>query len=259
MRNFAEKISPTYQGRLIDTCGTGGDNSHTFNISTLSALVAAGAGAYVAKHGNRSVSSKCGSADLLERFGVNLNLEPKEVEGIISKIGIAFLFAPKFHPAMKFAGPVRKALAIRTIFNLLGPLTNPANAKGHVLGVYDPTLVEPILDVMIRLGAEHIYVVCSEPGINEIIPISSVHIGEFKEGLKNIYSLTPQDFGLKKIRIADLQGDTFEEDCKITSKLLTNQDQSVRRKILVINAAYAIYTAKIATSWKKRKKWQKNL
>ena len=152
MRNFAEKIFPTYQGRLIDTCGTGGDNSHTFNISTLSALVAAGAGALCLLSMEIDfVSPKCGLADLLERFGVNLNLEPKEVEGIISKIGIAFLFAPKFHPAMKFAGPL-KALAIRTIFNLLGPLTNPANAKGHVLGVYDPTLVEPILDVMIRLG-----------------------------------------------------------------------------------------------------------
>ncbi|MBD3353062.1 MAG: anthranilate phosphoribosyltransferase [Candidatus Lokiarchaeota archaeon] len=240
MREFASGIKPKVEGNLVDTCGTGGDKSYTFNISTVSALVVAGAGIPVAKHGNRSVSSKCGSADLLEGLGVNINLSPEEVEKVISKINIGFMFAPKFHPAMKYAMPARKGLGIRTIFNVLGPLTNPANAKSHVLGVFDKELVPLLAKAMKDLSAHHIYVVHSEPGIDEIVPLSKVHIGEVKEDVLKFYSLTPEDFGIEPFEMNDLTTKSLDENIRTTISILKNVEQGIKRKIVEINAAYAI-------------------
>lgn len=201
MREFAKKIAPRVQGTLVDIVGTGGDYAGTFNISSLAALVAAGAGVNVAKHGNRAVSSTCGSADILESFGVKIDLEPSQVENVINEIGIGFMFAPKFHPAMKFAMPVRKALKMRTIFNILGPLTNPADAKATVLGVYERNLIEPITKAMAGLGADHVFVVHSDPGIDEIVPINKVYIGEVINGQTKFYEKTAKDFVLSQITI----------------------------------------------------------
>ncbi|MCP4762462.1 MAG: anthranilate phosphoribosyltransferase [archaeon] len=247
MREFAASINPVAKNkRLVDTCGTGGDKSNTFNISTIAALVSAGAGAVIAKHGNRSVSSSCGSADLLEGLGVNITLSPEEVEKVISSIGIGFMFAPKFHPAMKYVMPARKGLAMRTIFNILGPLTNPAGAKAHVLGVFEKDLVEVLAKVMSELGSEHVYIVHSEPGVDEILPISNVFIGEVTEGEVKTYTLTPKDFGIENLSLDDVKGGTLEENLKITADILTNRDKGIKRKVVIINAAYAIIAAGLA-------------
>lgn len=253
MREFASKISPTVNGTLVDTCGTGGDYAGTFNISSLAALVAAGAGTNIAKHGNRAVSSSCGSADILESFGVKIDLEPKQVEQIISQIGIGFMFAPKFHPAMKFAMPVRKVLKMRTIFNILGPLTNPASAKAHVLGVYDKALVEPITKAMAGLGADHVFIVHSEPGIDEIVPINKVYIGEVMNGQIKFYEKTAKDFGLTQVTIDQVKGGDLATNTKIAADILTNKDQGIRREIVLINAAYAIMAGGNATNYEDAK------
>lgn len=246
MRNFATKIKPKVSGKLVDTCGTGGDKSCTFNISTLSAFVIAGAGASVAKHGNRSVSSQCGSADLLEGFGVNIMCSPQEVEKIISEIGIGFLFAPNFHPAMKYAMPTRKGLGIRTIFNILGPLTNPANAPTHVLGVFDKDMIETMAQVMLQLNSEHVYVVNSDPGIDEIVPITKVNIAEVVNNQVKTYVLTPKDFGMKKVSLDALRVNSLAENLDVAAKILNNQELGVKRKILVINSAYALMACDLA-------------
>ena len=249
MRKFAASIDPKCDGRLVDTCGTGGDKSNTFNISTIAAIVSAGAGVVIAKHGNRSVSSSCGSADLFEGFGVNINLSPKEVEKVISDVGIGFMFAPKFHPAMKYAMPARRGLKMRTIFNVLGPLTNPANAKSAVLGVFEKNLVEVMANVMKDLGSEHVYIVHSEPGVDEILPVSKVFIGEVVNGEVKTYTLEPKDFGIDSIDLKQVEGGTLEENLKIASDILTNRDTGIRRKIVVINSAYAIMAAGLADNY----------
>lgn len=249
MRKFSNKIVPVSSSRLVDTCGTGGDGSNTFNISTLAAFIAAGAGAVIAKHGNRSVSSKCGSADLLEAFGVKIDLDPAEVEKIINEIGIGFMFAPKFHPAMKYAMPVRKTLGVRTIFNILGPLTNPAAAKGHVLGVFDQNLVEIMAKVMATLGSEQVYIVHSEPGIDEIVPISKVYISEVQKGEVKSYVKTAKDFNIKKCTLKDMKGGSLDINLKIGKEILKNEDQSVKRQVVLINAAYAILASGIASCY----------
>jgi anthranilate phosphoribosyltransferase len=251
MREFASQIHPKTTSRLVDTCGTGGDHAGTFNISTLAAIVAAGAGVTIAKHGNRSVSSSCGSADLLEGLGVKIDLEPKDVEQMIEKIGIGFMFAPKFHPAMKYAMPVRKALKMRTIFNILGPLTNPANAQSHVLGVFDEALVEPITKVMAQLGAEHVFVVHSAPGIDEIVPISEIKIGEVKDGQINYQTLTPKQLKMKKMTKKDVQGGDLATNLTIAKGILTNQEKGTKRQVVILNAAYAIYASGITSSLEK--------
>ncbi len=194
MRKFANSITSKNHPVLVDTCGTGGDHSGTFNISTLAAIVAAGAGIAIAKHGNRSVSSQCGSADILEAFGAKVDLEPEQVQKVIEDIGFGFMFAPKFHPAMKYAMPTRRALAMRTIFNILGPLTNPASAAHHILGVFDKDLTEMIANVLNKLQANRVFVVHSEPGIDEIVPISKTYVSEVNNGKVSNYILTPQDF-----------------------------------------------------------------
>ena len=250
MRKYANQINPTVDGTLVDTCGTGGDNSDTFNISTLAAIVAAGAGVSIAKHGNRSISSKCGSADILEAFGANVSLDPKKVEDMINKIQFGFMFAPKFHPAMKYAMPTRRSLSIRTIFNILGPLTNPASADRHVMGVFSKELVPIMANVMKNLGAEHVFVVHSEPGIDEVVPIGNVHIGEVKNGEVKIYSKKPQDFGFENLTLEEIQGGTLEKNLEIAKSILNNEDNGPKQKIVEINAGYAILSSGLANNLK---------
>jgi len=240
MRSCSNQIKPKVNEIVCDTCGTGGDGANTFNISTIAALIAAGAGVKIAKHGNRSISSKCGSADLLEGFGVKIDLEPSKVEEIISRIGIGFMFAPKFHPAMKFAMPVRMKLGMRTIFNILGPLTNPADAKGHVLGVFNKDLVDVIAKVMLQLDAKKIYVVHSEPGVDEIVPTGNIYISEVKdkEIISKIYK--PSDFKMRKCKIEDLRGGNLENNIKIAVEILTSKDKGIKRDVSIINAAHVL-------------------
>src|SRR3989344_6798253 len=195
MREKSIRIEPNAM-HLVDTCGTGGDNSGTFNISTAAAFVASGAGASAAKHGNRSISSKCGSADVLKALGVNIVLEPKKVEECIEKVGIGFLFAPKFHPAMKYAMDARKELGVRTIFNILGPLTNPAGAKSQLIGVFDPKLLPIMANVLKNLGSRHAIVVNGN-GLDEITLTGNTDVFELKNGAIENYFINPEDFGFK--------------------------------------------------------------
>ncbi len=245
MREFSNRIHPKNVKNLVDTCGTGGDNADTFNISTLAALVAAGAGARIAKHGNRSVSSSCGSADILEGFGAKIDSEPQVVEDMIEEIGFGFMFAPRFHPAMKYAMPTRKSLAMRTIFNILGPLTNPASANRHIMGVFDKGLTEKMAEVMKNLGADHVFVVHSEPGIDEIVPISDVYISELKNGKIHSYILGPNDFGIDNVNLDELKGGELEQNIEIAKNILNANDNGIRKKIVVINAAYALISSGI--------------
>lgn len=248
MREFANAIDPKCKGRLVDTCGTGGDQCNTFNISTISAIVAAGAGVIIAKHGNRSVSSSCGSADLLEAFGVNIALEPKKVEEVIENIGIGFMFAPSFHPAMKHAMPVRKALGLRTIFNILGPLSNPASARAHILGVFDKDLVPVMTESMAALGAEHAYIVHSEPGIDEIVPVSRTYLGIIKDGKVSYDEMNPEDFHMDPVNISDIEGGSPEDNLKIAVDILNGTDKGIHRHIVLVNSAYAILASGIVDS-----------
>lgn len=195
MREFANRISPKSE-KLLDTCGTGGDLIKTFNISTASAFVVAGCGLSVAKHGNRSVTSKCGSADILEALGLKLDLAPKEVEECINKVGIGFLFAPAFHPAMKYAIGPRREMGIRTIFNILGPLTNPAFATHQMMGVFNSQLTETLAQVLANLGAQHALVVHGLDGLDEVSTIGATRISEAYQGDLQTYDVTPKDFGL---------------------------------------------------------------
>ncbi len=202
MRQFSKQVVIQDKTHLVDTCGTGGDGIQTFNVSTLSAIVAASAGVKVAKHGGRSVSSKCGSADVLEALGVNVNLTADKVASLVNEIGIAFMFAPNFHPAMRYAAPVRKKLGIRTIFNVLGPLANPALATRQVLGVYDMSLTQTMAEVLSKLGSEHVMVVHGEDGMDEISISSPTTVTELKNKTITTYTIKPTDFGLD---LADLK------------------------------------------------------
>src|SRR3989338_4779246 len=205
MREKSLRIDPD-ANHLVDTCGTGGDNSGTFNISTAAAFVAAGAGASVAKHGNKSISSKCGSADVLRALGVNIELEPLQVKECIEKAGIGFMFAPKFHPAMKYAMDARRELGVRTIFNILGPLTNPAGAKSQLIGVFDPKLMPVMANVLKNLGSRHAMIVNGD-GMDEISISSKTDVVELKDGIIENYSINPSEFGFKLCTISDLKGD----------------------------------------------------
>ena len=240
MRRHAIKIYPKLKGKkMIDTCGTGGDCSGTFNISTTVAFVVAGAGIAVAKHGNRAVSSKCGSADVLEALGVNINLTPKSVEKCIEKIGIGFLFAPQCHPAMKYAGPIRKELGVRTIFNILGPLTNPAEAPYQLLGVFDEKLTELMADALARLGVKKALVVHGHDGLDEITITSKTRISEITKKAIRTYDVLPKDFGLKPGVLKDIQGGANpQKSAKIIESILKGEKGS-RRDIVLMNAAGA--------------------
>jgi anthranilate phosphoribosyltransferase len=245
MREFAAKVPVTNRNHLVDTCGTGGDAAHTFNISTASALVAAAAGARVAKHGGRSVSSTCGSADVLEALGVNLSLTPEQVGQCIGQIGIGFMFAPNFHGAMKYAAPVRRELGVRTIFNVLGPLTNPAGADNQVMGVFHQDLVGIQARVLQRLGSRHVLVVHGADGMDEISISDGTYIAELKDGNVSEYTVHPDLFGLttaplNMLRVANI-GEAQE---KLMSVL--NNEVGAARDIVQLNAGAAIYVAGLA-------------
>jgi len=235
MRESAIEVKPK-RNELVDTCGTGGDGKGTFNISTTVAFVAAGAGLTVAKHGNRSVSSKCGSADLLQALGVNLELNPGQVAQCIDEVGIGFLFAPKLHPAMKHALAPRQEIGLRTVFNILGPLSNPAQAKRQLLGVYNGDLTELMAEVLRALGAERAFVVHGADGLDELSVTGPSKVSELYNGRIETYYLDPQDLGLPRARLSDLTGGTAEENVTIIKALLKGE-RSPRRDVVLLNTA----------------------
>ena len=247
MREFAAKVPVTNREHLVDTCGTGGDAAHTFNISTASALVAAAAGARVAKHGGRSVSSTCGSADVLEALGVNLNITPEQVGACIDKIGIGFMFAPNFHGAMKHAAPVRRELGVRTMFNVLGPLTNPAGADNQVMGVFHQDLVGIQARVLQRLGSRHVLVVHGADGMDEISISDGTYIAELKDGRVSEYTVHPTLFDLTTAPISMLRVANIDEACEKLLGVL-NDEVGAPRDIVQLNAGAAIYVAGLANT-----------
>jgi anthranilate phosphoribosyltransferase len=249
MRQFSKQVVIQDKTHLVDTCGTGGDGIQTFNVSTLGAIVAASAGVKVAKHGGRSVSSKCGSADVLEALGVNVNLTADKVASLVNEIGIAFMFAPNFHPAMRYAAPVRKKLGIRTIFNVLGPLANPALATRQVLGVYDKSLTQTMAEVLSKLGSEHVMVVHGEDGMDEISISSPTTVTELKHKTITTYTIKPSDFGLDAADLKTIQVDNADASKAMMIDVL-NGSQGSHRNITILNAGAAIYISGIASSLK---------
>ena len=246
MRAKAEKLD-IKSTSLVDTCGTGGDGADTFNISTASALVTAGAGVTVAKHGNRAVSSRSGSADVLKCLGVNLDANLATVERCVDEAGLGFLFAPLMHKAMKHAAGVRKKLGVRTIFNLLGPLTNPANAQAQVLGVFDVKWVQPLAEVLCGLGCSRALVVHGSDGLDEITLTGVSQVAELKNGEVTSYNLDPAELGFDYCTSADLKGGTPEENAAIIQGIL-NGEKGAKRDIVVLNSAAAIYVSGKADS-----------
>jgi len=232
---------------IIDTCGTGGDASGTFNVSTAAAIIASAAGAVVAKHGNRAVSSRCGSADVLKALGVNIDLPPEKATRILDEIGITFLFAPLLHGAMKYAAGVRKDLAIRTIFNILGPLTNPAGAKRQLLGVFSPTLTDKIAGVLKELGSQHALVVHGEGGFDELSTVGWTRVSELKHGELKTYEVRAAELGLKTTNIESLRGGTVDDNAAILRNVL-NGNNGAPRDIALLNAGAALVVAGVAAS-----------
>ena len=224
---------------LVDTCGTGGDGAHTFNISTTAALVAAGAGLHIAKHGNRSVSSRSGSADVLKALGVNIEADAATVGRCIDEVGIGFLFAPALHPAMKYAIGPRREIGIRTIFNILGPLTNPAGATVQVLGVYAPELTETLANVLKNLGSDHVFVVHGADGLDEITITDKTHVSQLADGQVRSFTIDPEDFGISRSDISSLVGGTAEENAQMTLDILKGE-KGPKRDIVLLNSAAAI-------------------
>jgi anthranilate phosphoribosyltransferase len=245
MREFASKVPVSNRAHLVDTCGTGGDAAHTFNISTASALVAAAAGARVAKHGGRSVSSTCGSADVLEKLGVNVSLSAEQVAQCVDQIGIGFMFAPNHHSAMKHAAPVRRELGVRTLFNLLGPLTNPAGAQNQVLGVFHQSLTAKLAQVLGELGSRHVLVVHGADGMDEISISDGTYIAELKDGKVSEYTVHPDLFGLTTAPITMLRVANIDEACEKLLAVLNNE-VGAPRDIVQLNAGAAIYVAGLA-------------
>jgi len=245
MKEYCHRIHPRVKGRLVDTCGTGGDKIKTFNISTTAAFVVAGADIAVAKHGNRSVTSKCGSADVLEKLGLNLSISPEDVERAIEEVGVGFMFAPAFHPAMKHAIGPRREVGIRTVFNVLGPLTNPADANAQLLGVYDRRLTEPLAYSLKSLGCEEAMIVHGVDGLDEISTIGKTVISWLRGGEVTTREMTPKDFGVKLAKTEDLEGTTPEESAEIVFKILYGcvDVDDPRREIVQINGAAAIIAA----------------
>ena len=245
MREHSNKVIVADYRYLIDTCGTGGDSLQTFNVSTLSAIIAAAAGAKVAKHGGRSVSSKCGSADVLEALGVNVNLDHKRLGHLVDAIGIGFMFAPNYHPAMKYVAPIRKELEIRTMFNLLGPLTNPASAKRQVVGVYSKELTITFAKVLRKLGSKHVLVVHGEDGMDEISITGKTFIAELKDNVIKEYTIRPSLFKLKEGNLKDIVVEDSSHSKKMILDIL-NGKLSVGRDIALLNAGAAIYISGLA-------------
>lgn len=247
MREFATQVPVLNRTHLVDTCGTGGDAAHTFNISTASAFVAAAAGARVAKHGGRSVSSTCGSADVLESLGVNINLTPEQVGRCVDSIGIGFMFAPNFHGAMKYAAPVRRELGVRTLFNVLGPLTNPAGAEHQVMGVFHPDLVGIQARVLQRLGSRHVLVVNGSDGLDEITISGPTAVAELKDGEVTEYTITPQQFGLQAVSLDSVRVTNAAEAKAMLLSVLDDR-AGAARDIVLLNAGAAIYVSGVADS-----------
>ncbi|NNL06154.1 MAG: anthranilate phosphoribosyltransferase [Gammaproteobacteria bacterium] len=244
MRELSTRVDVD-KDRLVDTCGTGGDASGSFNISTASAFVVAAAGARVAKHGNRSVSSKSGSADVLEAAGVNLELSPEQVATCVNDIGVGFMFAPMHHSAMKHAIGPRREMAVRTIFNVLGPLTNPAGAPNQVLGVFSKDWVEPLARVLKQLGSEHVLVVHADDGLDEISIGAATYVAELKDGEVTSYTIQPEDFGMQRANLSALRADDAEHSLRIINSVLANE-AGPARDIVCLNAGAAIYVAGLA-------------
>ena len=242
MREFSTKVEISDRAHLLDTCGTGGDSAHTYNISTATVFVAAAAGAKVAKHGGRSVSSKSGSADILESLGVNLNLTPEQVAQCIDRTGVGFMFAPNHHAAMKHAAPVRRELGVRTLFNILGPLTNPAGAGNQLIGVFHPDLVGILARVLQRLGSRHVMVVHGMDGLDEIAVSGETLIGELKDNQVREYVVNPGQFGFTPSSLSDIQVGDAEASKDMMLGALSNKPGAAR-DILTLNAGAAIYVA----------------
>ncbi|ALS59286.1 anthranilate phosphoribosyltransferase [Pandoraea norimbergensis] len=247
MREFANHVDAPADEHFVDIVGTGGDVSHTFNISTASMFVAAGAGAKVAKHGNRGVSSKSGSADVLEALGVNIMLSPEQVAECLREVGIGFMFAPNHHPAMKNVAAIRKEMGVRTIFNILGPLTNPAGAPNQLMGVFHPDLVGIQVRVMQRLGAEHVLVVYGKDGMDEVSLGASTVVGELKDGKVTEYEIHPEDFGLQMVSNRSLKVGSAEESKTMLLEALDDK-AGTAREIVALNAGTALYAANRAAS-----------
>jgi anthranilate phosphoribosyltransferase len=241
-KNAALDVSDTERDALVDTCGTGGDASGTFNISTATAIVAAGAGVRVAKHGNRSMSSKCGSADVMEALGVNINLPPERVSACLEEVGIAFLFAPAMHSAMKHVQTARRELRLRTVFNLLGPLTNPARASAQVVGVYSADLVEKLAEALSMLGLRRALVVHGLDGLDEITITGPTRIAEVRDGNVHSYEVTPEEFGLVRAPIESILGGDAAANAAIIREVLAGE-KGPRRDIVLLNAAAALLAA----------------
>jgi len=240
--NHTVDVSGTERDALVDTCGTGGDASGTFNISTATALVVAGTGVRVAKHGNRSVTSKCGSADVMEALGVNINLPPDRLSACLNEVGITFLFAPAMHSAMKYVQPARRELRLRTVFNLLGPLTNPAHASAQVVGVYSAGLVEKLAEALSMLGLHRALVVHGLDGLDEITITGPTRIAEVREGTVRSYEITPEEFGMKRGTLDDISGGDSAANATIIRDVLAGK-RSPRRDVVLLNAAAALVAA----------------
>ncbi len=246
MRDLASKVDVD-KTHLVDTCGTGGDSSGSFNISTASALVVAAAGGKVAKHGNRSITSKSGSADVLETAGVNLEINAEQVAECVNEIGVGFMFAPLHHSAMKHAIGPRREMAVRTIFNVLGPLTNPAGAPNQVLGVFSKDLVEPLAHVLQRLGSEHVLVVHAEDGMDEISIASPTFVAELKDGEVNSYTIQPEDFAISRADLEQIRATDSAHSLEIIKAVFNNTDGPAK-DIVCLNAGAAIYAAGLTSS-----------
>ena len=249
MRGHATKVRVN-KDVILDTCGTGGDVSHTFNISTISAIIAAAAEVTIAKHGNRSVSSKCGSADLLESLGLNLELSPQKVEECINEVGFGFIFAQQFHRSMKHAAPVRRELGIRTVFNILGPLTNPAGAQAQLLGVFDEKLTETMAHVLKNLGSSEAMVVHGMDGLDEISISGKTKISHLKDGKIRTYFIEPADFSMNEGNKEELVVHGIEEGKLLAESILGGDEAGTRRNIVLLNAAAAIMLGKKAKDMK---------
>jgi anthranilate phosphoribosyltransferase len=247
MREFSTKVEVADKTHLVDIVGTGGDGSHTFNISTCSMFVAAAAGAKVSKHGGRSVSSKSGSADVLEALGLNINLKPDQIAQCVAEQGIGFMFAPNHHPAMKNVAPVRKEMGVRTIFNILGPLTNPASAPNILMGVFHEDLVGIQVRALQRLGAEHAIVVYGRDGMDEVSLGAGTLVGELKDGVIREYEIHPEDFGLVMASNRALKVETAEDSRAMLLGVLNNQ-AGPAKDIVMLNAGVALYAANVANT-----------
>lgn len=248
MREHALKVE--HDMDVMEIVGTGGDGAHSFNISTTSAFVMAAAGIKVAKHGNRAASSSCGTADCLEALGANLDLSPEKCVELLKEVGMCFFFAQKYHTSMKYVGPIRKELGIRTVFNILGPLTNPATPNYQLLGVYDESLVEPLARVLTSLGVKAGMVVYGQDKLDEISVSSSTKVCEFKDGLYKSYVISPEDFGFSKCTKEDLVGGAPAENAEITKAILRGEERGPKRTAVLMNAGAALYIRGMAGSFK---------